>query len=937
MTGGLSMTTSAMPWSSIVGRDGHARRTVNDATPTGRTTGPFTRPGRRPTLAAPWTHRPRRPGRPRHRRRPGHRAGHRRALPRRRRRGRRVRPATSPTSCPDGRPLLRRRRPRRRRRSTAWSPPWSSASAGSTSSSTTPAARRHAEAATASPRFSTADRRPSTCWRRCTWPGRQRGHAGAGRGRRHRQHRHASSGLRPSPGTAAYGAAKAGLVNLTQTLAVEWAPEGAGQLRVGRADRPRRPAAPRPDAPALACGGAGTAADVAEAVGYLASPASAYVTGANLVVHGGGDARPTSGRRRRCDHCGGPITRGGPADDRQQPLAHPSPGVPSTRHVPRARTEGAATVVRWSHRPRGRSPTDSVTNPQTNRNQTHDRWRGSPPKGETNAESVHRQRCSVRSVDVRRALTTLTAVLVGASVLAIVPVGLPDAPRVRVTRPSASRSPRADRHLHRRHRHRLLPPRRRDRRRRPPLPAHRPRRQRRPPRPPSRSSATAPGTPPSSSPTASPPAPTPSRAPASPPCTRTSASSPPSPSRSPARAPPVPEREPATPASPSEIEPYPTYDGQSTCSPAAKPGMIAFRDMVMEAYPGTASYGISRDCNVGGTSEHKEGRAWDWANDATDSAGRRRVANFMRWLFRTDQYGHRHAMARRLGVMYIIWNRQIFRMYRANEGWTRLHRVQPPHRPRPRQPDPAGRQQADQLLDDAARTGRRRRHRHLLRRPPAADQGARGPSSSRPQRTSTATSSTPRSATSTATASSTSSGTARARSPSTSGGAAGAGASPWPTINAKRPLPPDGRRLRRRRPRRHPLVRARAGARTTSGSAGPTGPGTPSRRTIATRFAHSEVGDFDGDGRDDIFWYGPGDAADKLWFGRADRRFVDRDLDDRRRPTGRPTGDFDGDGRDDVLLVRPGRRRGLPLVRPPRPDLRPDRAHHRPDLEPDRR
>ena len=32
------------------------------------------------------------------------------------------------------------------------------------------------------------------------------------------------SGLRPSPGTAAYGAAKAGLVNLTQTLAMEWAP-----------------------------------------------------------------------------------------------------------------------------------------------------------------------------------------------------------------------------------------------------------------------------------------------------------------------------------------------------------------------------------------------------------------------------------------------------------------------------------------------------------------------------------------------------------------------------------------------------------------------------------------------------------------------------------------------------------------------------------------
>ncbi len=32
------------------------------------------------------------------------------------------------------------------------------------------------------------------------------------------------SGLRPSPGASAYGAAKAGLINLTTTLALEWAP-----------------------------------------------------------------------------------------------------------------------------------------------------------------------------------------------------------------------------------------------------------------------------------------------------------------------------------------------------------------------------------------------------------------------------------------------------------------------------------------------------------------------------------------------------------------------------------------------------------------------------------------------------------------------------------------------------------------------------------------
>src|SRR3954451_21085272 len=33
------------------------------------------------------------------------------------------------------------------------------------------------------------------------------------------------SGRRPSPGTSAYGAAKAGLANLTQSLAMEWAPK----------------------------------------------------------------------------------------------------------------------------------------------------------------------------------------------------------------------------------------------------------------------------------------------------------------------------------------------------------------------------------------------------------------------------------------------------------------------------------------------------------------------------------------------------------------------------------------------------------------------------------------------------------------------------------------------------------------------------------------
>ena len=56
------------------------------------------------------------------------------------------------------------------------------------------------------------------------------------------------------------------------------------------------------------------------------------------------------------------------------------------------------------------------------------------------------------------------------------------------------------------------------------------------------------------------------------------------------------------------------YRPQTTCSPSAKPGVVGFRNLVLAAYPATASWGISRACSIGGTSEHKEGRAWDWAS-----------------------------------------------------------------------------------------------------------------------------------------------------------------------------------------------------------------------------------------------------------------------------------------------------------------------------------
>jgi len=104
------------------------------------------------------------------------------------------------------------------------------------------------------------------------------------------------SALRPSPGTAAYGAAKAGLLSLTQTLAVEWAPKvrvnavTAGMIETelahlfyGEGEARARVSATVP------LGRLGTPRDVADACLFLASPLAAYVTGASLLVHGGGE------------------------------------------------------------------------------------------------------------------------------------------------------------------------------------------------------------------------------------------------------------------------------------------------------------------------------------------------------------------------------------------------------------------------------------------------------------------------------------------------------------------------------------------------------------------------------------------------------------------------------------------------------------------------
>lgn len=108
------------------------------------------------------------------------------------------------------------------------------------------------------------------------------------------------------------------------------------------------------------------------------------------------------------------------------------------------------------------------------------------------------------------------------------------------------------------------------------------------------------------------------------------------------------------------IDGYSGYEGQTRCAPAAKPGVLAFRNLIVGAYPYTGLGGISRACNIGGQSEHKEGRAWDWGVAYSNLQQRHAADEVLDWLAAEDRYGNDAAMARRLGIMYAIWNKRIW-------------------------------------------------------------------------------------------------------------------------------------------------------------------------------------------------------------------------------------------------------------------------------------
>ena len=101
------------------------------------------------------------------------------------------------------------------------------------------------------------------------------------------------AGRGPSPNSAAYGAAKAAVINMSQSMAIEWAPEiRINSIAVGGIETPHRPMwaaeTQRVDPSSVsALGRLGTPQEHAATVVWLASDAAGYITGTVIDAHGG--------------------------------------------------------------------------------------------------------------------------------------------------------------------------------------------------------------------------------------------------------------------------------------------------------------------------------------------------------------------------------------------------------------------------------------------------------------------------------------------------------------------------------------------------------------------------------------------------------------------------------------------------------------------------
>jgi peptidoglycan hydrolase-like protein with peptidoglycan-binding domain len=104
------------------------------------------------------------------------------------------------------------------------------------------------------------------------------------------------------------------------------------------------------------------------------------------------------------------------------------------------------------------------------------------------------------------------------------------------------------------------------------------------------------------------------------------------------------------------IEPLADYVPQTSCDPTVKPGTLELAQLLTSTYAGT-TFGSAYACGTDGSvSEHYEGRAIDWMVSIRNKSQHADALAVINWLLATDARGNRFAMARRLGVMYLIYD-----------------------------------------------------------------------------------------------------------------------------------------------------------------------------------------------------------------------------------------------------------------------------------------
>ncbi len=119
---------------------------------------------------------------------------------------------------------------------------------------------------------------------------------------------------------------------------------------------------------------------------------------------------------------------------------------------------------------------------------------------------------------------------------------------------------------------------------------------------------------------------------------------------------------------PAALDTAAAYEPQTICDPTARPGSTALKGLLVDTY-GPATVYIPRAC-ASGSSEHYDGRAVDWMRSVRVPAQKEMADAFVAWLLAPATDGTPQAMARRLGIMYIIWNNRMIRMYDPGRGWT---------------------------------------------------------------------------------------------------------------------------------------------------------------------------------------------------------------------------------------------------------------------------